>query len=159
MVALVEKVGSRAVGIHRTYLNADGSGKAAVTPDKATLGPVGGGAVRLGAPRAGVWLAVGEGIETALSITEATGMPAWAALSATGLTKVIMPTAEQMILICGDNDKNGVGQRAAHALVERLVAEGRRVRLALPRQPDTDFNDVLRSGDDLKNMEASDVAA
>jgi hypothetical protein len=159
MVALVEREGSGFIGIHRTFLKPDGLGKAMVVPDKAGLGRVGGGAVRLAEARPGAWLALAEGIETTLSVMVATGLPAWAGLSAVGLEKVILPSTERAILICADNDDNGVGQRAARAAAERLVAEGRRVRLAIPPQPGMDFNDVLRGAHNFKNMEASDVAA
>jgi putative DNA primase/helicase len=52
----------RLVGIHRTFLLPDGSGKARLTPDKMTLGPIRGGGVPLGTP--GPKIAVCEGIET-----------------------------------------------------------------------------------------------
>jgi len=84
-VALVEHVQHGKVAVHRTYLAADGSGKANVEPDKASLGPVRGGAVRFGAPSADKLLAVGEGIETTLSVVIACGLPGWAALSEGGM--------------------------------------------------------------------------
>jgi putative DNA primase/helicase len=159
LVALVHQEGVGAVAIHRTFLKPDGSGKAGVDPDKACLGPVGGGAVRLAAPRPGEWLAIGEGIESMLSIMAATGMPAWAAISAEGLRKVILPASVDKVLIGADHDESGVGQHAARDAAERVIAEGRRVRIAIPPEPNTDFNDVLRGDGNLKNMEASDVAA
>jgi len=64
LVALVN--GGDGFAVHRTYLRADGSGKAAVDPPKAMLGAVAGGAVRLtDGPGP---LVVAEGIETALSL-------------------------------------------------------------------------------------------
>ena len=51
------------------------------------------------------------------------------------------------------------GQRAARALAQRLVAEGRQVRVAIPPQPGSDFNDLLRGAQTFKNTEAPDVAA
>ena len=45
MLARVD--GAAGFAVHRTYLRADGTGKAAVTPAKAMLGPCAGGAVRL----------------------------------------------------------------------------------------------------------------
>ncbi len=61
------------VGIHRTFLRADGKGKAPVTKPKMMIGRCGGGAVRL-AP-AGTELVLSEGIETGLSVQQATGRP------------------------------------------------------------------------------------
>lgn len=133
--------------------------KAAVVPDKTSLGAVGGGAVRLAPARPGSWLALTEGLETALSVMVATALPTWSALSSGGLMRVILPATERMVLICGDNDENGIGQCAARALAERLVAEGRQVRVAIPPRPGTDFNDLLRGAHNFRNMEAPDVAA
>src|SRR5207344_775256 len=52
-------------------------------PQKMMFGPCRGGAVRLTAP--GDVLMIGEGIETCLTAMQATGHPAWAALSTSGL--------------------------------------------------------------------------
>src|SRR3954468_13336696 len=80
MVALVTRGGDNApLAIHRTFLAVDGHGKAPVGPQKMMLGPCRGGAVRLAAP--GEVLMVGEGIETSIAAMQATGNPAWAALS------------------------------------------------------------------------------
>jgi hypothetical protein len=66
MVALVTSgLNDLNLGIHRTFLARDGSGKAPLDPQKMMLGPCRGGAVRL-AP-AGDVLLVGEGIETSLA--------------------------------------------------------------------------------------------
>ena len=77
------------VGLHRTFLKDDGSGKAQLLPDKMTLGKIKGAGVPLAA--AGPKLAVSEGIETGLSVQQATGIPTWAALSAGGLTTLVLP--------------------------------------------------------------------
>jgi hypothetical protein len=81
MVAAVACVPDRRIiAMHRTFLNAGGRGKANVLNPKCSLGPVGDGAVRL-AP-AGPKLVVAEGIENALTVMQAVGLPTWAALSA-----------------------------------------------------------------------------
>jgi hypothetical protein len=84
MVGLVEHVEHGPMAVHCTYLRSDGSGKAAIEKPKAIFGPVAGGAVRFAMPRQGQWFAVGEGLETTLSVAAACSMPAWAALSAGG---------------------------------------------------------------------------
>jgi putative DNA primase/helicase len=142
MIGLVEHVNHRPTAIHRTFISADGSSKAAVEPDKASLGPVAGGAVRLAQVRAGQWLLVAEGLETTLSVMHACALPAWAALSA-GIKSLVLPPSANMVVICADNDANGVGHRAANAAAERFLAEGRRVRIALPPRSGLDFNDLL----------------
>jgi putative DNA primase/helicase len=115
MIGLVEHVGHEPIAIHRTFLFAIGSGKAAVDPDKASLGPVGGSAVRLAQVRAGEWLIVAEGLETTFSVMQACGLPGWAALSAGGIKSLVLPPSANMVVICADNDANGVGQHAANA--------------------------------------------
>ena len=128
------------IAIHRTYLLPDGDGKAMIEPNKMTLGPVAGGAVRL-AP-AGETLAISEGIETGLSVLVATGIPTWAALSAGGIKTLVLPplpiAAE--IVIAADHDP--VGLSAAYNAAERWHSEGRRVRIAAP-PPGQDFNELL----------------
>jgi hypothetical protein len=145
MVALVEHVERGIVGVHRTYLRSDGAGKADLRKEwqKLSLGPIGGGAVRLGMPRPYEWLAIGEGIETVLAVMVACRLPGLAALSAGGLRALVLPPEIEHVLIAADNDANGVGQRAAHDAAARWSAEGRHVRIALPPEPDTDFADVL----------------
>jgi putative DNA primase/helicase len=144
MIGLVEHLNHGPTAIHRTFISADGSGKAAVEPEKASLGPVAGGAVRLAQVRAGQWLLVAEGLETTFSVMHACALPGWAALSAGGIKSLVLPPSASMVVICADNDANGVGQRAANVAAERFLAEGRRVRIALPPTSGLDFNDLLR---------------
>jgi putative DNA primase/helicase len=153
IVAPVEHVARGFVGIHRTYL----------TPDchrhgRAMLGPIGGGAVRLGMPRPSEWLAIGEGLESTLAVVAACGMPGWAALSAGGIRALMLPAGATHIVICADHDRSGTGERAAHDAAARWLAEGRSVRIALPPEPGTDFNDVLTGRTAAKINEARHVA-
>jgi putative DNA primase/helicase len=99
---------------------------------------VGGGAIRLGMPLPGEWFAVAEGIETVLSVMTACAVSGWAALSAGGLRGLILPPEASHVLVCADDDHSGVGQRAAHDAAARWLAEGRRVRLAVPPHARTD---------------------
>lgn len=143
MLAAVTDWQGRIRAVHRTYLARDGKGKAPVTPAKMTLGPVGGFACHL-AP-AGEELAVSEGIETGLSVQQATGIPTWAALSAGGIRNLILPPLPlaSSVTICADNDP--VGLRAAHEAASLWREQGRKVRIALPPEG-MDFNDVLLRG-------------
>ena len=50
------------------------------------------------------------------------------------------------VIIAADHDASGAGKEAARAAAQRWLAEGRRVRLAMPSKPGTDFNDVLSRG-------------
>ncbi len=130
--------GHEVVGLHRTFLRADGTDKAPVSGNKMMLGRCGGGAVRL-AP-AGPELVLAEGIETGLSVQQATELPVWAALSTSGLRSVILPPATTVVTIAADGDK--AGEVAAQAAARRLIAEGRTVKIARPPQG-MDFNDLL----------------
>ena len=156
MVVAVEHAQHGLVGTHRTWLAIDGSTKATLDPVRMCTGPVGGGAVRL-APAADT-LMVGEGIETCLAAMTATAMPVWAALSAGGIEKLILPTIIRTVIVLADNDTRGVGEHAARTAAQRWLAEGRRVRIAMPPDPGTDFADVLL-GAYVRSVEVSDVAA
>jgi putative DNA primase/helicase len=156
MVALVEHVEYGPVGVHITYLAIDGSMKATIEPAKRSLGPVGGGAVRL-APAAET-LMVGEGIETCLAVMAAIGRPAWAALSTSGLMALVLPAAVREVIILADHDTNGAGERAARFAAKRWLSEGRRVWIAIPPEPDTDFADLLVGCGAAKGLGASRVA-
>ena len=140
MVALVQRGTDGApIAIHRTYLSPAG-GKAPVDPVKKALAATAGGAVRL-AP-AGDFLMVGEGIETCLAAMQVTGLPAWAALSTSGLRRLGLPTSVHRVTVLADLDDEGEGERAAQSAGERWLAEGREVRIARP--PDgCDFNDLI----------------
>jgi hypothetical protein len=156
MLAQIVNVVGEQLAIHKTFLRPDGSGKADLPKDeqREVCGPMRGGAVQL-APAAET-LMVGEGIETCLAAMEATGLPAWAALSTSGVVALVLPSIVRNIICLADNDSNGAGERAARLTAERWLAEGRRVRIALPPEPGSDFNDVLMS---RANGETRDVAA
>ncbi len=102
------------------------------------LGPCHGGAVRLGT--SGDVLMVGEGIETCLAAMQATGNPAWAALSTSGLRALDLPSDVREVIVLADGDDPG--EAAARASALRWQREGRRVRIARPPQG-LDFNDML----------------
>jgi putative DNA primase/helicase len=139
MVALVTRgVDDAPLGIHRTFLARDGSGKAPVEPQKMMLGPCRGGAVRL-AP-AGDVLMVGEGIETSLAAMQARGLPAWAALSTSGMLALDLPPDVREVIVLADGD--AAGGSAASGAALRWKREGRRVRIAHAPQG-MDFNDML----------------
>ena len=139
MVALVTNgADGTPVAIHRTYLARDGSGKAQIDPQKMMLGPCRGGAVRLAEP--GDVLMVGEGIETCFAAMQATGYPAWAALSTSGLRTLDLPEDARDVIVLADGDE--AGEAAARDCGSRWKRQGRRVRIARPTQG-MDFNDML----------------
>jgi hypothetical protein len=142
MVALVTDAADRPLAMHRTWLAPGGAGKAALDPPRMTLGPVGGGAVRLCRWRPGVPLVIGEGIETSLAAGLILGVPAWAALSARNLARVPFPNGLTHLLIAADADPPG--QRGAWEAADGFTARGLRVEVLTPDADRTDFNDVLQ---------------
>ena len=158
MVALVRHVEFGPVGIHRTWLAIDGSGKATFREPRLSLGPIKGGAVRLAA--AGELLMVSEGIKTGAAAITATGFPTWAALSTSGIAGLVLPPLPRAatVLILADHDANGAGERAARIAAQRWLGEGRRVRVATPPTAGTDFNDLLRGHRCAQTTEARHVA-
>jgi hypothetical protein len=139
MVALVTRGhDGEPLAIHRTYLAHDGIGKAPVEPQKMMLGPCRGGAVRLGKPDD--LLLVAEGIETALSAMQATGHPAWAALSTSGLRALELPGSVRDVIVLADGDDPG--EAAAREAAMLWSRGGRRMRIARPLRG-MDFNDML----------------
>lgn len=139
MVALVTRgAGNTPLAILRTFLAHDGGGKAPVEPQKMMLGPCHGGAVRLADPSD--VLMVGEGLETCLAAMQATGNPAWAALSTSGLRALDLPSDVREVIVLADGDD--AGEVAARDCALRWKRKGRRVRIARPPQG-MDFNDVL----------------
>jgi putative DNA primase/helicase len=137
--------GRDTIGAHITWLTADLTAKREQEPTRQFFGPIAGGYIRLYdvAPTT-TKLIIAEGVETALAAAQlAHGLPAIAALSADNIPKITPPPAAEYI-IAADNDANGAGQHGARALANKLVLRaGAQVRLAIPPQPDTDWNDVL----------------
>jgi putative DNA primase/helicase len=156
MIALVQHVERGPVAIHRTWLAIDGSAKASFREPRRSLGPVGGAAVRLARADDRQPLIVAEGIENAAAVQLTTGYPAWAAISAGGIERLVLPAlpCAAAVIIAADNDHNGVGERSARRAAQRWLAEGRRVQLALPPMPGFDWNDILLN----KNMEGGNAA-
>lgn len=141
MIGAVQDSSGGLVGVHRTFLANDGQ-KAPVSPTKMMLGRCAGASLRL-APASSV-LAITEGVETALSVLQATSTPTWAALSAPGIISLILPPLPfaRDVTLFADYDPAGIA--AVERAAQRLFDEGRKVRIALPPRAGIDFNDVLR---------------
>jgi len=140
MLARADSLDGELIGVHRTYLDRDVAGLWH-RRDRASLGPIAGGAVRL-APVAEMLL-IGEGIETVLAAMQATGLPGWAALSTSGLKALLLPPEVRSAVICADNDDNGAGERAARTAERRWRAEGREVQIYISPYVGEDAADRL----------------
>lgn len=151
MVAAVRDVSGQLVTLHRTLLTGDGRKADVNVPKRLMRLPEGrtitGCAIRFGEPHE--VLALAEGIETALSVVVATGLPCWACICAHGMEVVEIPKQVKRVLIFEDKDLSGTGERAAQALYIRLKTEGVQVRVAsVPSEVPVglkgiDWNDTL----------------
>jgi len=145
MIAAVTDLDGKLTGAHRTWLDPEGFseatlGKAPVDTPRRAMGGLLGHAVRFGA--ADDVLAVGEGIETMLSLRCALpAMPMAAALSANHLAALLLPPTLRRFYIARDAD--AAGDMALGALTERAEAAGIEALALSPRMGD--FNEDLRA--------------
>jgi putative DNA primase/helicase len=142
MIALMtDPVTGAPGGVHRTFLAADGRGKAAGQA-KMMLGA--GGIIRL-VPDEDVTSGLGlaEGIETALAVMQGAGWsPVWAAGSAGGISKFPVLLGIETLTIFADADESGVGIKAARSCAAAWAAAGKEVTVHRP--PYGDWADVAR---------------
>jgi hypothetical protein len=126
------------VGLHVTYLRADGLGKAEGDRVKVMLGKA--GVIRL-APIEGPTLGIAEGIETGLTVAQHfRWRPVWCATSAGGIGRFPVLAGIQTLMIFADRDPAGIN--AARTCAANWTRAGREARICLP--PAGDFNDLVR---------------
>jgi hypothetical protein len=139
MVAAVTDLEGKITGVHRTWLDKSGRGKAPIASPRRAMGELLGNGVRFGA--ALDVMAAGEGIETVLSVLcLLPRMPMIAALSSAHLAAIHFPETLRRLYVLRDNDS--AGERASAALINRAIAEGIEAITLMPRLGD--FNDDLR---------------
>ena len=152
MIAQVIK-GNSFVGLHRTFLDSHGHGKAPVSNPKLSkkcVESMSGGAIQLFDPEPDKPLVLCEGIETGLAVYEFTNWPVWSCVSSSMLEKVLLPDEIENIYIASDKDRSGAGEYSSQILARRLIGEGRRVKISLPPshiqedQTSLDWLDQLR---------------
>jgi Toprim domain len=145
MIACVTDLNGAITGAHRTWLDPDGFdpirfGKAPIATPRRAMGELLGNAVRFGI--GDEVLAVGEGIETMLSLCYALpSMAMAAALSANHLAAILLPVTLRRLYIAQDNDD--AGKTAAEALGKRAVEAGIEPVTLSPQLGD--FNEDLRT--------------
>lgn len=154
MIAMVAGPDGSAATLHRTYLTRDGRKAAVDVPRRLMPGTVpDGAAIRLFPPAETMGIA--EGIETAFAAAALFGLPVWAAANSTMLAKWQPPEQTREVVVFGDTDRKFGGQAAAYALAHRLAVHDRTVRVELPREAGTDWNDVWlrqRADDNAKTF-------
>jgi putative DNA primase/helicase len=141
MVALAHRPDGAAAGLHVTFIEPDGSDKISMANPRRMFWRLEGGAIRLGSVgnSSGV-LAVAEGVETALSYRDLTGVPTWAAGSAASLARFVPPPRITWLVVASDSDDDGGGLQAALELAARVR---RRCRVTVAAAPvGKDWNTV-----------------
>lgn len=139
MIAAVTDLDGEITGVHRTWLDPSGLGKAPIDTPRRAIGDLLGNAVRFGV--AEDVMAAGEGIETVLSLRGVVPtMPMAAALSAAHLGAILFPARLRRLYIVRDNDPAGDGALAI--LIDRTQAAGIEAIALSPRGGD--FNEDLR---------------
>jgi hypothetical protein len=119
MIAAVTDLAGTVTGVQRTWLAPDGRCKAPIDHPRKAMGDLLGHGVRFGV--AGSVMVAGEGIETMLSLREATsGMAMIAALSSAHLAAMHFPQTLRRLYIARDND--AAGGTASEALTGRAHA-------------------------------------
>lgn len=141
LITAVTHSDGNVTGVHRTWLAPDG-GKAPVDQPRRALGHLAGNRVRFGAVRE--TLLAAEGLETALALKMIMpAMPVIAALSASHLAALNLPTTLRRLYVARDNDQ--AGKLALEKL--RLRRTDIDIRALVPRAED--FNaDLLTLGPD-----------
>ncbi len=143
LIAAVTDPGGTITGVHRTWLDPDGAGKAQVEDPRRALGGLLGNAVRFAFPVCGPVpvMAAGEGLESILSLSHVMpGMPMVSALTANHLAAFELPPECVRLYIAADAD--AAGRNGIERLSRRAQARG---ILPLVLAPDLgDFNDDLR---------------
>ncbi len=140
MIAAVTDLDGAVTGVHRTWLDPHGLGKAPLDTPRRAMGDLLGNAVRFGTGCE--IMAAGEGIETVLSVRQVLmDMPALAALSAAHLAAILFPDTLRRLYILRDKDPAGDGAR--DRLFERASRAGIEAIALSPCL--SDFNEDLRN--------------
>ncbi|EES7561506.1 DNA primase, partial [Escherichia coli] len=142
----------QAVTINRHYLTMKGEKADLAEPKKMFPIPsnrkLPGCAVPTSHP--GEVLDVCEGLETALSVETAMGIPVWPLVNSYLLESFVPPACTKAVRIWADKDRKEGGQKAALTLKKRLWEMGIKAQIMLPDMPipdgskGVDWNDVLR---------------
>jgi hypothetical protein len=139
MIAAVTDLEGKITGVHRTWLDKSGRGKAPIASPRRAMGELLGNGVRFGAPLD--VMAAGEGIENVLSVRcLLPRVPMIAALSSAHLAAIHFPETLRRLYVLRDNDS--AGERASATLINRATAEG--IEAVVLTSELGDFNDDLR---------------
>lgn len=150
LLAVIRKNGT-GLTLHRTFLAKGGVGKAPLEKPKLQMKApesVKGGFIELDKPVVAdniKLIGVCEGLETALSVREATGCPMWIGVSDHMMEAMIFPKDVTHVIIWADVEPSGAGVASAARLKTRLEFEGKHVEVVAPTKfgrEEIDWNDV-----------------
>lgn len=157
LVLAIRDVSKQLITLHRIYLEQSSvackryqskAKKMMVLPSGCFLK---GAAIQLSHVRDSACLNIAEGVETALSVLSATGVPTWSTVNASLMPSVIVPSGVSQVFIWADKDSSQAGLKAAQQLKNRLDLEGVRTKILLPPgdlhegRKSIDWNDVLQN--------------
>lgn len=145
MVAMATTTTGEVAAVQQVYLTEDGAKAPIPVPkrtNKARDDWAEQAAVRLpGNPP----LILCEGVETALSLWQATGQEVWACLGVANIGKAPVPANVELIVARDGDPPGSPADRQIRGAVTVLQRRGHTVRVAEPLEG-TDFNDLLQTG-------------
>lgn len=144
MLAQVHNLDGDFMGIHKTYLASDGSGRAKVREGVTRmLGTCHGSHVQLSNIN-GFKLIVTESMEAALAIQQACpDFPVWSAMTP-GNMRAAVPSTIKQLTLCADSSSQNNEKLLMEAVRDHM---GRGVTVLVARRPPgTSFGDMLRMG-------------
>ena len=146
MLAGVALASGAEITTHQTFVRHDGSAKAPLGKQArlfAAGGKTIGGGVWFGEADSNREFIVAEGIESTLSALRIFGAAAGcSALSAFGISQLVLPPEARLVRIFADHDPLGQGVEAARKAKRRWRAEGRAVVVSMSPEIGMDANDV-----------------
>lgn len=147
MVALVRDIATNEPrAIHRTAISTDGRKIEIDGNDRLTFGPIAGGAIKL-TPDEDVTLslAIGEGIETVMSLRRLAGLEnlsVWSLIAANQVAAFPVLSGIESLWLAVDLDDTGIA--AAATVTDRWHQAGREVVQVRPIRRGNDVNDLLK---------------
>jgi putative DNA primase/helicase len=144
------------INLHRTWISADGAGKAPIEkPRRLLKGHRSRGVIRLWPDQeVTLGLVVGEGVETCLAAALESLTPVWATISAGNLAAFPVLPGIEALTILADHDKPNqktgkrAGRAAALELTRRYTEAGfdpkRDIKVIYPPTEGEDVNDLVR---------------
>jgi hypothetical protein len=145
LVALVTDIETcTSISLHITWVRPDGTKADTPGPARLLLGGhrKAGGVIRLWPDEAVTHgLAVGEGIESCLSLAHAF-TPVWSCIDAGNLAALPVLAGVEALTVAQDNDP--AGRRAAQTVAERYTAAGCTVAIVAATAEGEDLNDIIK---------------